>query len=437
MDKSFLRKNGALLILIAIFITIIIIAASAIHHQHQRQKTIALYLPEVTLARNNSTQRSDSKPRAVNWQKVVVQSGDTLKSIFGRNHLQRKDLWAVLKLQDNQLSLLKPGQHIFILKNDRNQLVAIRYPLSPKTTLLIHRHNNRLNSKIVHLPITTNLSFKSATIYSSLAEAAHKVGLNHKMYRQLQKIFQGKINFARDLRTGDHFAVLYKEYYINGERYRTGDIVAAEFVNRGKKYRVVRYNYPKNHSGYYTPEGHGIEPLFLKAPLLHYSRISSRFSYHRFDPVLHRYHTHLGVDYAANTGTPIRSIGDGRVVFIGHDGGYGNAIKIRYGRHYQGLYAHMWRFAKNIKIHQRVRKGQVIGYVGSSGWSTGHHLHFGFYIDGIPHDWLAFKQPYNAPIPRLYRAHFAQKAKRLFAALNLYQATELAANTTKPLDTSS
>ncbi len=436
MDKRFLRKNSVLFLLIAIFITVIIIASSAIHHEHQQQKTIALYLPEVTtLARNNSTHATDSKPRPLNWQKITLRRGDTLKSVFAKAHINKADRWAIVKLNTHQLSRLKPKEHIFFLKNKKNELIAMRYPLSPQTTLLIHRKKEKLVSHIVHLPITTNLAFNTGRISTTLSAATHKAGLNHKMYSQLKQIFQGTVSFTHDLRRGDQFSVLYKEYYINGKRYRTGKIVAAELINRGKKYQAIHYSYPKGHSGYYTPKGHGIEPLFLSAPV-HYRRISSRFSYNRFDPILHKVHPHLGIDYAANTGTPIRSIGDGRIVFIGYDGGYGNAIKIQYGRHYEGLYAHMWKFADNLHIHQTVHKGQVIGYVGSTGWSTGHHLHFGFYVDGVARNWLAFKQPTPRPIPKLYRPLFKMKAKRLLAALSLYQATELAANNTKSMDTS-
>jgi murein DD-endopeptidase MepM/ murein hydrolase activator NlpD len=249
------------------------------------------------------------------------------------------------------------------------------------------------------------------------------------MLAQLQTIFKNSVNFSRGVHRGDNFSFLYKEYYVNGKKYRSGDIVAAEFIHDGKTYRAVRYQYSNGHIGYFTPDGHGLEARFLNAPL-NYKRISSRFSLHRWDPVLHQVRAHLGVDYAARSGTPIKSIGDGNVIFMGREHGFGRMIKIRYDRHQVALYAHLNRYA-HLQMHQFVHKGEIIGYVGESGWATGPHLHFGFYVDGKPCNWLAMKMPTGQSIPARVRKQFLATSRQLFAQLQLYRDTQLAVNNAK------
>lgn len=364
--------------------------------------------------------------KSIPWQKTVVQNGDSLAKIFQRLNISQADLLQLVK-QHKEVAMLHPRRVLYFQTNSQHRLEGMKYPIDQSKTLILQRDHNNFIGKIYHKPETTTLSFKSGTIHHSLYRTAEQVGLTHTMLKQLQTIFGGSINFARDIHAGDRFAFLYQEFYIDGKKVRTGDIVAAEFTSRGTTHRAVRYTYPISHTGYYTPDGHAVEARFLRAPL-RYKRISSRFSYHRLDPVLHLVHSHLGIDYAARPNTPIKSIGDGKIIFIGSDGGYGKTIKIRYGKHYRGLYAHMRRFAKNIKLHQYVRKGQIIGYVGETGWATGPHLHFGFYINGIAHNWLAMKVPRGKSIPHSYQVRFIAASKKLLAELHLYQETQFAAN---------
>src|SRR5690606_24213071 len=157
-------------------------------------------------------------------------------------------------------------------------------------------------------PTTTALLFKSATINHSLHSSAVSTGMTHNMLTQLETMFKN-VNFSHGIHRGDQFAFLYKEYYVNGKKYRPGDVVAATFTHEGHTYRVVRFQYPHNHASYFTADGYGLEPRFLVSPL-HYRHISSYFNMHRFDPILHKVRPHLGIDYAANNGTPIKSIGD-------------------------------------------------------------------------------------------------------------------------------
>lgn len=355
-------------------------------------------------------------------KKIIVQKGGSLAAIFTRLKIYQK--------QRKLPATLHPHQILYSRIKLPHQLVTLKYPSSTAKTSMIIREGNHFVKKIPRNPILITLVYKTFTIYHFLSRDSKKAALTARMLYKLQTIFRRKVNFSHDLHQGDRFNFLYQEKYIDGKKYYDGDIVVAEFIHQGKVNQVVRYTYPIQHTAYYTPDGRGVEARFLHTPL-HYKRVSSHFSYHRFDPVLHRIRPHLGIDFAANIETPIKSIGEGSVVFIGKDGGYGKTIKIAYGRHYVALYGHMSRFEK-IKLHELVRKGQIIGYVGKSGWATGPHLHFGFYVDGKPCDWLAMKPPIGQSIPRNYEKSFLITAKQLLVELHLHQDTQLAANNRNP-----
>ena len=203
--------------------------------------------------------------------------------------------------------------------------------------------------------------------------------------------------------------------------------MVAEFINKGQTHYAVRYTYPKNHTGYYTLDGRGVQPLFLRKPV-HYKRISSYFTYRRMDPYLHVMRPHLGVDFAAKRGTPIHSIGNGRVIFCGRDHGYGNAVVIRYSRKYKTLYGHMEKFAKGLHTGQFVKRGQIIGYIGSTGWSTGPHLHFEMYVYGIPRNPLKMSFPGGKSIPASYSKRYLAYAHKMLNRFNLYQSAGFAEN---------
>lgn len=398
------------------------------HHRSNKltpQSRAFLSIPKYVMHHH----KKSVKVEKTSWQRLTVRKGDTLASLFTRLKIKQSDLLLLLKSNKN-VANLHPGQTLYFKIDSKHTLQGFKFPLNRLNTLKLTRQNDQFASIIKEKSEAKALSFKSVVIHHSLSAAAKKAGLTTKLVHQLEKIFGGSINFARDIRAGDRFSILYQEYYVDGKKVRNGNIMAAEFTNQGKTYKALRYTYPVNHSAYYTPNGHGVEPLFLRKPL-HYKRISSRFSYRRMDPVIHKMRPHLGVDFAAPSGTPIKSIGDGRIVFIGKDDGYGNAIRIRYGRHYVALYAHMRHFAKNMRLHKYVSKGEVIGYVGETGWATGPHLHFGFFVNGVAKNWLAMKLPSSAPIPHHYENQFKAESKRLLAELQLYQDTELAANSTK------
>lgn len=217
-------------------------------------------------------------------------------------------------------------------------------------------------------------------VEGSLNEAAAKAGLSEDMVVELTEVFAWDIDFANNLQAGDKFTVVYDNNASNKNR-----IVAAEFVNRGKAYRAIRYKSQDGIVSYYAPDGHSLRKAFLTTPV-DFARVSSHFSTHRHHPILNRIRAHKGVDYAARTGTPVKAAGDGVVTFRGTQGGYGNMIVLSHGEHYETAYAHLSNFHKNLQEGQPVKQGDVIGYVGQSGLATGPHLHYEFRVDGQHQD---------------------------------------------------
>jgi murein DD-endopeptidase MepM/ murein hydrolase activator NlpD len=241
---------------------------------------------------------------------------------------------------------------------------------------------------------------------------------------ELANVFGWDIDFALDIRKGDNFTVLYEELYRNGEKISDGNILAAEFINDGKAYRAVRYTNPQtNRSEYFTPDGKSMRKAFLRSPV-NFTRISSRFTVNRYHPVLHKFRSHKGVDYAAKRGTPIQAAGDGKVIFKGKKGGYGKVMIVQHGTKYTTLYAHLKTYNRKLKVGSKVKQAQTIAYVGSSGLATGPHLHYEFRVNGVHRNPLTVKLPISKPVPKRYMADFELTTTPVFAQLDLLARTQ-------------
>ena len=272
--------------------------------------------------------------------------------------------------------------------------------------------------------------FNSAqtTIESSLYVDGRKAGLSANLIEQLTNIFAWDIDFATNLHKGDQFTVLYEKIVVDGVATGNDEIVAAEFINQGKSYKAVRYKDKKGTVRYYSPEGNGMRKAFLSTPV-DFARISSHFDLHRKHPVLNRIRAHKGVDYAARTGTPVKSTGDGEVIFSGRKGGYGQVVIIKHSEHYESLYAHLSKFKKGMTTGSLVKQGEVIGYVGQSGLATGPHLHYEFHVDGAYRNPLTVALPNSLPINKKLLANFKAQTLPLLAQLNQAKARMLFAKT--------
>jgi len=270
-------------------------------------------------------------------------------------------------------------------------------------------------------------TYSRGVINSSLFLSAKRAGLSHSLTMDLANVFGYDIDFAMDIREGDEFEVIYEEKVVNGKRVGTGNILSARFTNRGKTYTAVRYTNKQGTTSYYNANGESMRKAFIRTPV-DFARISSRFSTGRKHPILNKIRAHKGVDYAAPHGTPIKAAGDGRVTLAGRNGGYGNTVIIQHGQRYRTLYAHMQGFAKGIRNGANVKQGQIIGYIGTTGLSTGPHLHYEFQVNGVHVDPLSQKLPMADPIAASEKQRFMQLSKPLMARMDQEKATMLASN---------
>lgn len=274
--------------------------------------------------------------------------------------------------------------------------------------------------------ITKTVRFRSSIIHHGIEEATREAGLPNSIAREVFAMFAANGD-TNDVHPGDRLNILYHEYFIGDQKEHPGNVVAAEIIDGKHDYRMVRFTTPNDHSGFYTPTGNGTKSLFSRIPL-HYERIGSRFNYHRFDPILHKIRPHLGVDFDAPIGTPVKAISNGVVVFCKQMRGYGNVLMIRYGDTYKSLYAHLEKFASYVKPNVAVKKGEIVGYVGETGWTTGPHLHFAIYKNGVAVNPLTVQFPHGSPIPEKYRHHFFQETNRWFSEMHLYEDARLASD---------
>lgn len=264
--------------------------------------------------------------------------------------------------------------------------------------LLVQRSGASFTSSESAAALEKRVEMRSGEIHSSLFAATDLAQVPDSVAMQMVDMYATDIDFASDLRRGDRFHVVYETYWQNGAFVRAGRILASEFVNAGKTYQAVWFEEPgsKLGGGYYGFDGRSMKKAFLKSPL-EFTRISSGFSM-RMHPILGQWKQHKGVDFAAPTGTPIRASGDGAIEFLGQQNGYGNVIVIKHWANYSTAYAHMSRFASGMRKGTKVSQGEVIGYVGATGWATGPHLHYEFRVNNQPRDPLSVDVPNAQPL---------------------------------------
>jgi murein DD-endopeptidase MepM/ murein hydrolase activator NlpD len=255
--------------------------------------------------------------------------------------------------------------------------------------------------------------------------AGQDAGLSDVTIMKLADVFNYDIDFAQDLRSGDTFSLIFEEVWRDGERVRTGDILAASFTNRGKRFEIYRFVDADGRADYYSSDGRSRARAFIRTPL-EFSRITSRFSLGRKHPVLGTMRAHRGVDYGAPTGTPIKATGAGTVEFIGTQNGYGKVVILKHGKEFTTLYGHMSRFAKGVQRGSRVQQSQIIGYVGMTGLATGPHLHYEFRKGGAHRDPLSVDLPVADPLSGTEIARFKRITMPLIAQMGTLESTLLA-----------
>ena len=350
---------------------------------------------------------------------VVVGRNDTMDGIFRRMALDKSDLAAIRNLPGIRQSLdfLKPGDAIKVTHLNDGEIKELSRKVSETQTLDVVREDDGFAAKIISHPVETRVRTATATIESSLFQAAESAAISDVVALRLANVFAWDIDFVLDIREGDRFTAVYEQIYQNGQYLRDGDVLAAEFVNDGTVYRAVRFRADDGSVGYYTPDGKPMRKAFLRAPV-DFTRVSSVFNPARQHPILNLIRGHMGTDYAAPTGTPVHAAGDAKVSFEGTRGGYGNAIVLTHSNSVSTLYGHMSRFAKNLHVGSHVNQGEIIGYVGMTGLATGPHLHYEYLMNGVHMNPQTVRLPGAEPLRADSLAKFRSAATPLLAALS-------------------
>jgi murein DD-endopeptidase MepM/ murein hydrolase activator NlpD len=360
-------------------------------------------------------------------KEVIVGKGDTLSTLFAKVGLPAATVHEVLasNKQAKQFSQLKHGQKLEFELGPDGQLTNLHSKLNDMESISLTRNDKGYAFNRITAKPTVRTAYVHGVINSSLSQSAARAGLSHSMTMDMASVFGYDVDFAQDIRQGDEFDVIYEQKVVNGKAVGNGPILSARFTNRGKTYTAVRYTNKQGNSSYYTADGNSMRKAFIRTPV-DFARISSKFSMGRKHPILNKIRAHKGVDYAAPRGTPIKAAGDGKVLLAGRRGGYGNTVILQHGNTYTTLYGHMQGFAKGVKTGGTVKQGQVIGYIGTTGLSTGPHLHYEFQVNGVHVDPLGQKLPMADPIAKAERSRFLAQSQPLMARMDQEKATLVA-----------
>jgi len=361
---------------------------------------------------------------------MTVKSRDTAEILFRRNDLSLGDLANIVRIPEAKphLTLLKPGQVLEVAQH-QGEITTLTKELNDFQLLRVVREEDGFSAQTIDREVEIRQVAASASIQSSLFEAGKAAGISDQVIMNMAGIFQWDIDFILDVRSDDEFYLLYEELWRDGNKLRDGEIIAAEFVNRGESFRAVRYIDGEGRSDYFTPDGRSVRKAFVRAPVS-FTRVSSNFNPRRRHPILNKIRAHRGVDYAARSGEAVMAAGDGKVIFRGRKGGYGNTIILQHGGNITTLYAHLSKFAAKARNGRRVKQGQVIGYVGKSGLATAPHLHYEYRVAGVHRNPRTVKLPPAEPVPAQYRNDFLTVSEPMWRQLDLYRRTQLAASST-------
>lgn len=350
----------------------------------------------------------------IKWKNITVESGDTLSTLFDRESISANVLYKLINSSDEArgLTRLRPGDTIRLGFDGENELIKLEQAKNVSSTLVITRVGNQYQSKVDTKPIDTQMGFASATITSSFWNAGISGGLTPNQIMEIAEIFGWDIDFALDIRSGDHFEVLFEEQFIEGERIGRGNILAATFTNQGDVFTAIR----SETGEYYDADGRAMRKAFLRTPV-NFRRVSSNFG-RRLHPVTGKMKAHNGTDYAAPVGTPVWASGDGIVRKSSYNQYNGNYVIIQHSNTYTTKYLHLSK--RLVKNGQRVKQGQTIGKVGRTGRVTGAHLHYEFLVNGRHKNPRTVKLPQARSLTGKERTNFIALAEKRLATLSQF-----------------
>jgi murein DD-endopeptidase MepM/ murein hydrolase activator NlpD len=356
-------------------------------------KTIELILPERAAFTGAESADAAAELPGDGWNSVTVRPGQTLDAIFRKQGFSIALLHRILALNGDTKSLtrIRPGDVFDFRADDAGQLTHMRFELDESSYLLLRHADGDLSAEKLPREIVTEVTVAEGVIDSSLFVAGKGAGLTDAMVMKLANIFVWDIDFVLDIRNGDRFMLVYEKLYRDGEYLREGEILAATFINQGDRFQALRFEYG-DVSGYFAPDGRNMKKAFLRAPL-NFSYISSNFNPRRVHPVLKRVRPHNGTDYYAPRGTPVYAAGDGTVIRSDYSAANGHHVFIKHAGGIETKYLHFTK--RTVRKGQKVRQGETIGTVGSTGLATGPHLHYEFVVNG------AHRDPRKVPLPKV------------------------------------
>jgi len=373
-------------------------------------------------------QAPDSIPHGqVFLHQEKVLAGETLPGLLGRLGVTDQESSRLLSQSAGQAGrFLRAGQHIQAKVNEQGELLELLLTGSDGTPNRITRQDGAFTLDQPEDILETRVVMRSVRIQSSLFAAMDASSIPDSVADKMAEIFGTQLDFRDDVRKGDTFSVTYQINTRNGEPVGVGKVLAAEYVNAGKPYRAVLYRSPTGQETYYTPEGESLKKGFLRSPL-EFSRVTSGFTNSRKHPIYGFHRKHTGVDFGAPTGTRVKATGDAVVSFAGRKGGYGNLVILRHHNGFETYYAHLNGFANDLRKGKPIEQGDIIGYVGSTGASTGPHLHYEVRITGNPQNPLTVKLPGSPPLPVAQKVRFIQQTAAWTQSLDQLRDTNLAA----------
>lgn len=359
-----------------------------------------------------------------------IRKGDTVASVLSRLGVDDADALSFLRTNSTAKTIvqeLAPGRMVEARIAADGDLLALRMRTAADRLVKVVNIDGDFHAFSDAAPLDTRVIYRSGVIRSSLFAATDAAGVPDSIAKQIIKLFGTDIDFHRDLHPGDRFTVIYEGIYDGADMVRPGRLLAAEFSNLGQIHRLVYFDDPAASGDYFTPGGRSLKRAFLRSPL-EFSRVSSGFSSARQHPIFNDWRAHKGVDFAAPIGTPVLATSDGMATFVGGQNGYGNVIELKHYGQYSTVYAHLSRFAEGMRTGLKVEQGDIIGYVGASGWATGPHLHYEFRINGAHQDPLGSAVPVAIPTSPQWRERFETGTQPLLAGLDMMHTLATTAN---------
>ena len=369
----------------------------------------------------NSEQAAEKLPE-YDFVDHKVKNGDNLAIIFKRAGFSAQTLHKLINTnaETRKLTKIHPGEVLSFATAEDGSLAQLRYVISKTDTLFVTLNDEgNYDTAIDSKEIETLTKTAGGEISNNFWTSAIAAGLSERQIMNFADIFGWDVDFANDIRKGDLFGLIYESHYVDGEFIGTGKIIAAEFVNQGQRFAAIRHT----DGNFYTPEGRSMKKAFLRAPVS-FKYISSSFNPRRLHPVTGQVRAHRGIDFAARTGTPVVASGNGKVIKAGYSKYNGNYVFISHGTQYVTKYLHLNK--KLVKTGQKVKQGQQIGTVGSTGRVTGAHLHYEFLVNGVHRNPKTVKLPKSEPLPRSELAKFKPIADNFIAQLERNRELQLA-----------